>query len=89
MSFINMLMCMLTKRTNILFDENLWRKLAELAKAQKTSIGQLIREAVTEKYYQNQKLDRRMKAIESTLQNRLRFRGKIDYKELINYGRKY
>lgn len=41
-----MCMCMLSKRTNILFDENLWQKLSSLAKKTNTSVGQLTREAV-------------------------------------------
>ena len=80
---------MLTKRTNILFDENLWQMLTALAKKHNTSAGKLIREAVREKYRKPNSFEKRAKAIETTLQKRLMSKEKIDYKELINYGRKY
>ncbi len=60
---------MLTKRTNILFDENLWKKLNTLAKKQKTSVGELTRRAVKEAYFSDEdrvKEDRR-KAVEDIL----------------------
>ena len=41
-----MYMCMLNKRTQILLEKDMWNKLNKLAKSKKTSIGQLIREAV-------------------------------------------
>lgn len=40
---------MLNKRTQILLEKDMWNKLGRLAKAKKTSIGQLIREAVVER----------------------------------------
>lgn len=68
-----MLMCMLTKRTNILFDEKLWEILTRLAQEKKTSVGDLVR-----------------KAVEAILRHRpTPVKGKIDYKALINAGRKY
>jgi len=82
-------MCMLTKRTHILFEENLFKKLAQIARIQKKSVGQLIREAVREKYMENEKFAKRSKAIDSTLKHRTIFKKKINYKELINYGRKF
>lgn len=82
-------MCMLNKRTQILFDQSLWQTLTNLSVAKKTSIGKLVREAVAEKYEKESIVEKRAKAIESTLFNRLISKKKIDYKELINYGRKY
>ena len=84
-----MCMCMLNKRTQILFDQSLWQMLISLSKARKESVGHLIREAVEEKYQKESIFEQRAKAIESTLINRLVSKKKIDYKELINYGRKY
>jgi hypothetical protein len=84
-----MCMCMLNKRTQILFDQSLWQMLLELAKNKKISIGQLVREAVKERFDKEYVLEQREKAIESTLSNRLLSKKKIDYKKLINYGRKY
>lgn len=84
-----MCMCMLNKRAQILFDQSLWQILTNLSMVKKTSIGKLVREAVEEKYQKKHILEQRAKAIESTFANRLVSKKKIDYKELINYGRKY
>lgn len=85
-----MCMCMLTKRTHILFDTQLWQTLTSLAQAKKTSVAKLVREAVAEKYVKESELAARRKAIESILKHRpLPVKGKIDYKALINYGRRY
>lgn len=84
-----MCMCMLNKRAQILFDQSLWQTLVDISDAKEISIGQLVREAVGEKYQKKHILEQREKAIESTLFNRLVSKKKIDYKELINYGRKY
>ena len=85
-----MLMCihMLTKRTQILFDEELWKQLVKISVVKKTSIGQLIREAVEEKYQKKLKLSERKALLERIEKIRPHFKGRIDYKELINYGRK-
>lgn len=80
---------MLNKRTNILFDDRLWRKLSSEAKERNVSIGELVRSAVEEKLLEQERLERRKKAVESTLKHRPKpFKGKIDYKALINEGRK-
>lgn len=81
---------MLTKRTNILFDEELWRTLVQLAKLNNTSVGKLIRDAVEEKYAKAADLEQRRQAFEAILKIRPKpVKGKIDYKALINAGRKY
>lgn len=82
-------MCMLTKRTNILFDEELWRRLSDRAKREKTSVGNLVRKAVEKAYVQNEEKDERTKAFERILKIRKISKKPIDYKALINYGRKY
>lgn len=85
-----MCMCMLTKRTQILLEEETWKKLAKLASEKETSIGELIRDAVEEKYLEMDKLERRREAIEKILRIRPKpSKTRIDYKELINAGRKY
>ena len=84
-----MCMCMLNKRAQILFDQSLWQTLVDISNTKEVSIGQLVREAVGEKYQKEHIREQRAKAIESTLLNRLVSKKKIDYKELINYGRKY
>lgn len=83
-----MCMCMLNKRTNILFNEELWGKLTAIAEIKKTSVGQLIRTAVEEKYNKEVKLAERKALLEDIERVRPHFKDKIDYKELINYGRK-
>jgi len=80
---------MLTKRTNILFDENLWKSLTVEASRRKTSVGKLVREAVTKMYLQDEGLEVRKKALEHILKIRKVSKNRIDYKALINYGRKY
>lgn len=80
---------MLTKRTNILFDETLWRRLTKLAAAKQMSVSNLIRDAVEEKYAEEAQLEEIRQAIHDIRRIRPRFKGKIDYKALINYGRKY
>lgn len=80
---------MLTKRTNILFDENLWKTLTREAKKRKTSVGKLVRQAVEKMYARDKELEERRKAIEHIKAIRKISKGKIDYKELINYGRRY
>lgn len=80
---------MLTKRTNILFDENLWKTLTAEAVKRRTSVGKLVREAVKKMYARDEELERRREAIEHIKKIRKKFKGKIDYKELINYGRRY
>lgn len=81
---------MLTKRTNILFDEKLWSEISKLAKKEGTSVGSIIRAAAREKVESEEMLARRRKAIDNILLHRPKpFKGKIDYKALINAGRKY
>lgn len=84
-----MLICMhmLTKRTNILFSRETWAKLERLARKQHASVGQLVRDAVQDRYFDE--IQKRAKeAYESILRNRIRIPGKLDYKALINEGRK-
>lgn len=84
-----MCMCMLTKRAQILFDQDLWQKLNSLAKKEKKSVGEVVRVAVKEKYQREQELAERARAVDYILEHRPHFKGKIDYKALINEGRKY
>lgn len=80
---------MLNKRVHILFNKDLWDKLEKMAKAQNSSAGEIIRRAAEKEIETEKELDKRKKAIESTLMGRILSKGKIDYKELINYGRKH
>jgi len=79
---------MLTKRTNILFEEETWNTLRELSKRRSLSIGNLIRNAVQHTYSKDLEIEQRKRAIELIERHRV-FQKNIDYKELINAGRKY
>lgn len=80
---------MLQKRTNILFDQELWEQITLLAKSRKLFVGQLVKTAVKDQYALQditiRKIKKACQAIESL---RPQKKGKLDYKALINYGRK-
>ncbi len=80
---------MLNKRTNLLFNQELWDQLMQLAKKKNTSVGKLVRTAV-EDYYElkEDSLQQIQKACKAIEEKRIQGKGKIDYKALINYGRK-
>lgn len=80
---------MLTKRTNILFDEQLWKALTAEAKKRKTSVARLVRKAVEKEYFEDTKWEERRRAFEEIKKIRKISKTRIDYKALINYGRKY
>jgi len=81
---------MLTKRAQILFSEEVWNKIVKLAASKNTSAGELVRKAVEEKYSQEADLEQRRQALELVLKHRPKpFKGKINYKALINAGREY
>lgn len=81
---------MLIKRAHILFDVHLWTILTSLAEAKKTSVAKLVRDAVAEKYTRQDELATRRKAIDNILKHRpTPAKGRIDYKALINAGRRY
>lgn len=84
-----MCMCMLNVRAQILFDERLWQKLTNLAKIKKISISKLVRNAVEKSYMKDIDVEERRRAIEDIERIRPHFKGKLDYKAMINYGRKY
>lgn len=84
-----MCICMLTKRTNILFSQEQWKKIQNLARKQQVSIGSLVRKAIDQMEESDEILKKREEAYDHILKIRKRQKGKIDYKELINYGRKY
>lgn len=63
-------MCMLTKRTNIMFDEELWKKLTKLADKQQVSVGEIVRTAAREKVDEEEIIAKQRKAILSIRQFR-------------------
>jgi hypothetical protein len=80
---------MLTKRTNILFDSNLWEILSSVARREKSSVGEVVRKAVRKVYTENDYVERKKRAFETIKKFRVRQRGILDYKALIDDGRKY
>lgn len=78
---------MLDKRTNILFSNELWRSLITLAQQSDTSVGDLIRKAVKKTYFQGSRKEAIIKAFDTIISTRKSHK-KIDYRELIAYGRK-
>lgn len=63
-----MLMCMLKKRTHILFDEETFNTLVYLASRKQKSIGELVRSAVKKTYKKELSVgEKREKAIDEIL----------------------
>jgi len=81
---------MLTKRTNILFEEELFQHLVSLATKNGTSVGDLVRKAV-EKAYPKKQGDKRLNAYNKiiSLRKNIKKISNKEIKEFINYGRKY
>jgi len=79
---------MLTKRVNFLFEEATWQMLQERATLESLSVGDLVRRAVKKTYAGDNKQQKIAKAIQDIRRIRKVFKN-IDYKELINAGRKY
>ena len=82
---------MLTKRTNILFDERVFRYLAALAVKEGRSVGELIRLAVVRVYFDNEKEMGKQKAFKEVMKLKKGL-GRIStrqIRELIAYGRRY
>ena len=58
---------LLNKRTNILFDQQLWNQLMQIAKVKGTSVGELVRTAVRKQYPEDDRQGRIEKAVENIL----------------------
>jgi len=84
---------MLTKRTNLLFEEELWQLLAAKAEEEELSVGELVRQAVKKIYVEpgDEVLKERKQAFKALikLQQKTKQKGRVDYKALIEYGRKH
>lgn len=82
---------MLTRRTNILFDEATYKLLTGKAREEKKSIGMLVREAVIDKYKKSDEeiIKQRTQAVEEIMRLRKRMKplAGITIRELIDYGR--
>jgi len=80
---------MLTKRTNILFNDDLWDLLTSVARKEKSSVGEVVRKAIIKVYAEDNFVERKNKAFETIKKFRVKQKGVVDYKTLINDGRKY
>lgn len=85
---------MLDVRTNILLDKERYSLLLQHAKRSNTSIGELIRRAIDEKYKNSDKeiIRRRTEAFNKIMEIRKRTKllpKNYDYKKLINWKRRY
>ena len=88
-----MYMCMLNKRAHILFEEEQFKLIEALAAEKGSSVGSLVRAAVQRVYVEPKakQLSDRQKAFDRLKQWQKKigtFKG-LDYKALIEYGRKY
>lgn len=79
---------MLSTRVNIMFDRKIWNRLKAIAQKQSVTTSELVRRAVLDQYLSDIAKKRR-RAYEEILAIRPKaVKGKIDYKELINDGRR-
>ncbi len=80
---------MLDKRTNILFEEQVFNYLAFLAHAKNTSVGDLVRQAVVKVYlYKGNKKNANAVAKILRLRKNVQPVKASEIKEFIEYGRK-
>ena len=86
---------MLTKRTNVLLEEADHQLLLRLAQQRRTTIGELIRQAVKTTYKQipqktNQlEIQRRINRLKKAWTLLSSPKIPLNYRELVDYGRKY
>lgn len=81
-------MHILTHRTNILFDQKMWSQLSSLSQKRQSSVGELIRQAVRNVYFESLEQGKKTQAIDFILEVRPRFVNRLDYKALVDYGRR-
>ncbi|PIZ46201.1 hypothetical protein COY30_00570 [Candidatus Woesebacteria bacterium CG_4_10_14_0_2_um_filter_44_9] len=84
---------MLTRRTNVLFDEADYATLLFMSREKNKTIGELIRSAVAKTYKSKADVDNAGKSLKSSIQRGWRLlvnpKKPLAYKALIEYGRKY
>lgn len=84
-----MYMCMLIKRTNILFDEETWKMLTGLATQKQVSASELIRKAIKGTYFSDGEKMNNDKIFNQIISLRKRAKDRIDYRRLIEDDRKH
>lgn len=84
---------MLTRRTNVLLEEEDYLTLVYLSRRENRTIGELIRLAVAKAYMSKSGNNRAEKSLESSIKDGWRLlinpKKPLDYKALVEYGRKY
>jgi len=80
---------MLIKRTNILFEEKTWELLTALASRNNQSVGELVRKAIKKTYFPEGEKMTQKQALTKIIAIRKKTKGKINYRQLIEDGRKY
>ena len=80
---------MLIKRTNILFEEETWKMLTRLAIEKQVSASELIRKAIKGTYFSEGEKMNNEKIFNQIVSLRKKLKGKIDYRKLIEDGRKH
>ena len=63
--------------------------LTSVARRERSSVGAVVRRAISKAYTEENNFERRKKAFETIRKFRVKQRGVLDYKALINDGRKY
>ena len=71
----------------MLLSRERWEDLTSLARAKKKSVGELVRQAIEESYFSKSDRMKVKQAIDEIIAIRPHFKGKINYRELINEGR--
>jgi len=71
-----------------MFNQHDWNNLTSLAKKKKTTVGVLVRDAVQQRYMVPNKLEQIAEANKQIRKIRKIFKGTIDYKSLIEEGRR-
>lgn len=84
-----MCMCMLIKRAQILFSKDDYELLVVLANQQKSSVGELVRQAVKKTYQQMGKAVEKKELVKTLTNAWKKQKGLICYKELIEDGRNH
>lgn len=79
---------LLTRRTNILLEEVDYRMLKNISMKNNKTIGELIRNAIIEKYKVHKPSQAQILKDLRNLGKKANTKG-INYRELIDYGRKY
>lgn len=72
---------MFNKRAHILFNQQLWNQLVQNAEEKQTSVAQLVRVAVEEKYKEENFLSERAKAVNRILELKKQYKTKSSKKE--------